>query len=256
MITIVKIGGNVLDDASALAEFLQLFSQWNGPKILVHGGGKLATRTAQNMGIEAQMVDGRRITDQAMLDIVTMVYAGLTNKQVVAQLQANGCNALGLTGADANVIQANIRPKTPIDFGFVGDVTPDAVQATQVLKWLSNGITPVFSAITHDGNGQLLNTNADTIASCLAEALAQLADTQLIYCFEKKGVLRDAEDETTVIAEINASIFEQLKAEKIVHAGMLPKLSNALNAVAKGVKNVYIKQAKDLLDESTGTRIC
>lgn len=150
MITIVKIGGNVLDDAPALTHFLQQFSQWNGPKILVHGGGKLATRTAENMGIKAQMVDGRRITDQAMLDIVTMVYAGLTNKQVVAQLQANGCNAIGLTGADGNVIQAQLRPKTPIDYGFVGDLTADSVQADLLLQWLNQGLTPVFSAITHD----------------------------------------------------------------------------------------------------------
>lgn len=255
MISIVKIGGNVLDDAQALTDFLQQFSQFQGPKILVHGGGKLATRTAASLGISAQLVDGRRITDAAMLEVVTMVYAGLTNKQVVAQLQANNCNAMGFSGADGNLICAKIRSKTPADYGFVGDLDATSVHTELLLNLLNQGITPVFSAITHDKKGQLLNTNADTIAAVLAESLAQFAPTQLVYCFEKPGVLRDAADDSTVISEITAALFEQLKADGIVHAGMIPKLSNALSAIDKGVKNVYIKQAKELLNESAGTRI-
>ena len=228
-ITVVKIGGNVIDDPAALRGFLADFASLPGAKILVHGGGKLATRLAQKLELQVQMVDGRRITDKGTLDIVTMVYAGLVNKQLVAGLQAAGCNALGLSGADGNAVMARRRAPEPID-------------------------TPVFCAIMHDGQGTLLNCNADSVASSVALGAARIAPTELVFCFEKSGVLRDPEDETTLIREITAESYAALKAGGIVSKGMIPKVENALKAVANGVRSVTIKHSENLLND-TGTVI-
>ncbi|WP_140937335.1 acetylglutamate kinase [Sphingobacterium lumbrici] len=243
---IIKIGGNIIDDSGQLAVFLEKFAAIPGKKILVHGGGKIATRLASDLGLEAKMVDGRRITDEKMLDVVTMVYAGLTSKNIVATLQKYNCDALGLSGADANVIKAIRRPVKDIDYGFAGDILADSVNTLSIKKFLDAGFTPVFSAITHNGNGQLLNTNADTIASSLALALSELYETSLIYCFEKNGVLTDIRDEDSVIESINFESFEKLKSQGVINEGMIPKLDNAFNAISKGVKNVYIGNALNL----------
>lgn len=240
---IVKIGGNVVDDANALQQFLISFAGLPGKKILVHGGGKIASRLADNLGVKVQMVEGRRITDQAMLDIVTMVYAGLSNKNVVAGLQMHGVNAIGLSGADGNVICCTKRPVREFDYGFVGDIVEDSVNTPLVKRLMESGLSPVFSAITHDGAGQLLNTNADTIASALAVAMAVEYCVSLVYCFEKKGVLRDIADEESLIPEINLTDFGNLKADGIVSDGMIPKLHNAFDAISKGVNDVYIGHA-------------
>ena len=237
-ITVVKIGGNVIDNPAALKRFLKEFAALEGPKILIHGGGKLATRLAERLELRVQMVDGRRITDKGTLDVVTMVYAGLINKQVVAGLQAAGCNALGLSGADGNAVTARRRNPHPVDYGFVGDV--DRVDAEGILALSRAGFTPVFCAITHDGQGSLLNTNADTVASEIAKALAARVETELVFCFEKPGVLSDPEDDTSVIARIDAAAFERLRAEGTVSGGMLPKLENAFAALRCGVKKVII----------------
>jgi len=243
---VVKIGGNVIDDAGLLRDFLEKFAALPGRKILVHGGGKIATRMAADMGIEVKMLDGRRVTDAKMLDVATMVYAGLTNKRIVASLQKYGCNALGLSGADGNVVKAVKRPVREVDYGFVGDVLADSVDRANLKKLLEAGFTPVFSAITHDGAGQLLNTNADSIASALAISLSEIYETSLIYCFEKDGVLADIEDERSVIKTINPDGFERLKAAGTVHEGMLPKLENAFAAIARRVKSVHIGNARNL----------
>ncbi|SFS58953.1 acetylglutamate kinase [Sphingobacterium wenxiniae] len=246
VLNIVKIGGNVIDDESELQRFLEKFAALPGKKILVHGGGKIATRLAAEIGIEAKMVEGRRITDEPMLDVVTMVYAGLTNKKIVAALQKHGCDALGLSGADANSIKAVKRPVKDIDYGFVGDILVDSVNKLGVKKFLEAGFTPIFSAITHNGLGQLLNTNADTIASALAVSLSDLYETSLVYCFEKNGVLRDVNDDNSVIQSITEKDFDSLKSEGVIYEGMVPKLQNAFHAIGKGVKNVYIGNAANL----------
>ncbi|WDF69363.1 acetylglutamate kinase [Sphingobacterium oryzagri] len=246
VLNVIKIGGNVIDDETQLQDFLEKFAALQGKKILVHGGGKVATRVANGLGIEAKMIDGRRVTDAAMLDIVTMVYAGLTNKKVVSLLQRFGCDALGLSGADGNTIKAVKRPVREIDYGYVGDILVDSVNSLSVKKFLEAGYTPVFSAITHNGIGQLLNTNADTIASALAVSLSKIYDTSLIYCFEKNGVLRDVTDEHSVIPTIKANEFDELKAAGVIYEGMIPKLENAFHAIGKGVKNVYIGHALNL----------
>ncbi|MBD1423352.1 acetylglutamate kinase [Sphingobacterium chuzhouense] len=243
---IIKIGGNVIDDDVQLQSFLEKFAALQGKKILVHGGGKIATRIAADLGIEAKLVDGRRITDKQMLDVTTMVYAGLTNKHVVSSLQKFGCDALGLCGADGNTIKAIKRPVREIDYGYVGDILVDSVNTLSIKKFLEAGFTPVFSAITHNGLGQLLNTNADTIASALAVSLAKIYETKLIYCFEKDGVLRNVDDPESVIKSIKADEFEKLKAEEVIYEGMIPKLENAFEALGKGVKNVYIGNALNL----------
>jgi len=243
---IVKIGGNVIDDTGRLLDFLEKFAGLPGRKILVHGGGKIATRLAADMGVKTKMLDGRRVTDAKMLDVATMVYAGLTNKRIVALLQKHGCNALGLSGADGNVIRAVKRPVREVDYGFVGDVLAGSVDRDSLKKLLETGFTPVFSAITHDGAGQLLNTNADSIASALAISLAEIYETSLIYCFEKDGVLADTKDERSVIKTINPDGFERLKAAGTIHEGMLPKLENAFAAIAKNVQNVHIGNARNL----------
>lgn len=252
-LNIIKIGGNVIDNSEKLHEFLKAFADLKGYKILVHGGGKMATKLAAEMHIEAKMIDGRRITDIETLRIVTMVYTGLISKNLVAQLQMYGCNAMGLSGADGNLIKAKKRPVKDIDYGFVGDLDENPIETKNLSKLIDSGFIPVFSAITHDGEGQLLNTNADTIAAALAVAMSQLYETSLVYCFEKKGVLMDVNDEDSVIREINPSKYEDLKAKGIVAEGMLPKLHNAFEAINKGVKEVFIGKADDLNElESLG----
>ena len=252
-VTVVKIGGNVIDRPEALQRFVQDFAALPGPKILVHGGGKEATRLAATLGVEVQMIEGRRVTDAAMLEIVTMVYAGAVTTRIVALLQAAGCNAIGLSGADAGLIRARRRSPVPIDFGFVGDIEEVAAQRLQLL--LEAGLTPVFSAIMHDGAGTLLNGNADSVASAVAAGMAQCGTTDLVYCFEKAGVLRDADDESTVIPEITPADFAALKAAGIVSSGMIPKIENALRSVDRGVRSVTIKRADALHDPAAGTTI-
>ena len=253
---VVKIGGNVIDDALKLKGFLDVFSSIKGLKILVHGGGKLATQMAAQLGIEQQLVDGRRITDAETLKVVTMVYAGYINKNIVAQLQANGANALGLSGADGNIISALKRANAGIDYGFVGDV--DRVNNKLLETLLQQGITPVVCPITHNGDGQLLNTNADTIAQELAKALSKIYKVHLVYSFEKEGVLLNAEDETTVIKNITPVYYQQLKEEGTIFAGMIPKLDNAFAALRSGVAKVIIGKAEklqQLVDNTAGTTI-
>ncbi|MFD0940468.1 acetylglutamate kinase [Pedobacter boryungensis] len=251
-LTIIKIGGNVIDNSQNLHQFLLDFTALPGDKILVHGGGKIATELSESLGIEAKMVDGRRITDIETLRIVTMVYAGLINKNMVAQLQAKGCNSIGLTGADGNIIKAKKRPVKEIDYGYVGDLDENSVSSTMLDNLLKAGLTPVLCAITHDGDSQLLNTNADTIASALAIAMASLYETRLIYCFEKKGVLKDVNDDNSVVREIRTGEFEGLKANGTVQGGMIPKLHNAFEAIKKGVSAVYIGKADELSELSDG----
>lgn len=253
---IIKIGGNIIDDPTRLESFLQQFATVKGNKILVHGGGKLATKLAEQMGIEQQMIDGRRITDAETLKIVTMVYAGYINKNIVAQLQSLHQNAIGITGADANIILAHQRIHATIDYGFVGDI--DAVQTAAITQLLQQNMAIVIAPITHDGKGQLLNTNADTIAQELAKAMSHLYATTLIYSFEKKGVLKDINNENDVIPMIDTALYQQLKAEQAIFAGMIPKLENAFAAVKSGVKRVIIGQAEmlpSLIEGTTGTSI-
>lgn len=245
-ITVLKIGGNVIDNPAALKAFLAEFAALEGPRILVHGGGKLATRLAERLELKVQMVDGRRITDKGTLDVVTMVYAGLVNKQIVAGLQAVGCNAIGLSGADGNVVTARRRAPEPIDYGFVGDI--ERVDSELLGRLLDGGLVPVFSAIMHDGRGTLLNCNADSVASAVALGAARLAPVDLVYCFEKAGVLRDPEDEHSVIPEITAESFAALKADGTISKGMIPKVENALKAVSQGVRSVTIRSSAHLAD--------
>ena len=247
-LSVIKIGGNVIENKVELSKFLQLFAGLDGLKILVHGGGKLATQLATKLGIESKIVGGRRITDAETLEVITMVYAGLTNKNIVAQLQANDCNAIGLSGADGNVIQAHKRPVKKIDFGFVGDV--DSINSTMLTKLLDTGLTPVFCAMTHDGNGQLLNTNADTIASELAIGMSELYETTLYYCFEKKGVLMDVADDDSVVEHIDLRTYQRLLKDNIIADGMLPKLENCFHALNKNVSKVCIGHPAMLYSEN------
>ncbi|MCG2460636.1 acetylglutamate kinase [Flavobacteriaceae bacterium F89] len=248
-LSLVKIGGNVMESKNELAKFLQLFSELQGPKILVHGGGKLATELGVKLGVEAQMVGGRRITDAQNLEIITMVYGGLANKNIVAQLQASHCNAIGLSGADANTIKAYKRPVREIDFGFVGDV--ESVNTKNIERLLQGGFTPVFCAITHDGNGQLFNTNADTIASEIAIGMSEMYETTLYYCFEKKGVLLNITDKDSVIKNIDSNSYQDLLHKKIIADGMLPKLENCFYALQKNVNKVCIGDISMLRPAST-----
>lgn len=245
-LNIIKIGGNIIDDDIQLETFLEKFAAIPGKKILVHGGGKIATRVASKLGVEAKLIEGRRVTDAGMLDVVTMVYAGLTNKTIVAKLQKYGCDSIGLSGADANTIKAVKRPVREVDYGFVGDILADSVNSLAIKKFLDAGFVPVFSAITHNGNGQLLNTNADTIASALAIALSTHYETCLLYCFEKNGVLLDVNDENSVIENITAVDYIRYKESGIISEGMIPKVENAFEAINKGVKTVYIGNAANL----------
>ena len=238
LLKIVKIGGNVINDEIALSSFLRDFATIKGPKILVHGGGKKASEVSSAMGLEPQMINGRRVTDAATVEVVTMVYAGLLNKKIVAQLQQFNCNALGLSGADANCILAHKRIVKDIDYGFAGDV--DAVNSEIIDILLQNNVTPVFCAITHDKNGQLLNTNADTIASEVAIGMSKLYDTELNFVFELKGVLQSIDDKNSVITQINLNKYEQLVEQGVISEGMIPKLHNCFNALEKGVGIVKI----------------
>ena len=247
-VSLIKIGGNIIDNPTELKQFLSDFSKIEGYKILVHGGGKSATKMAESIGLVPQMIDGRRITDAAMLDVVVMIYAGQINKNIVAQLQANSTNAMGFSGADGNLIQSDKRNHPTINYGFVGDVKKVNTNLLETL--LSNGIVPVFCAITHDGKGQLLNTNADTIASELAIALSEVFDVTLNYCFEKPGVLYDAEDDSSVIENINQELYSKLKTEKAIHSGMIPKLDNCFNSLSKGVQKIKIGHHRMLQDKT------
>jgi len=254
-VTIYKIGGGIIDDATELREFLELLAQVPGPKILVHGGGKGASTMMRELGLTPQLINGRRVTDAATLDIVTMFYAGKTNKQVVADLQRLGINALGLSGADGNVIQGIKRPVRDIDYGFVGDLLPASINVELLQQLLAAGITPVLCPIIHDGQGQLLNTNADTIASAVAVALAGAYSVKLHYCFEKNGVLHDVADEQSVIPKINSATYAELKEQGIIADGMLPKLENAFVALNQGVSQVIIGHARNI-GKSLHTVLC
>lgn len=257
-ITIVKIGGKVIDDLEALDAFLTDFAAIEGYKILVHGGGKVASDFGKRLGIEPNYVEGRRITDTETLELVTMVYAGLVNKKIVAKLQAVGENAIGLTGADANILRAEKRPVGEIDYGYVGDVSEAWVSIDQVAQFLKCGLTPVMCPLTHDGEGNLLNTNADTVANVLSNGLSRIFDTALIYCFEQKGVLSDFENQT-VIPEIDTSSYKRLKEDGTVSEGMIPKLDNAFNALESGVERVVIGHFSEVRalvsEEGVGTTI-
>jgi acetylglutamate kinase len=251
-ITIIKVGGKVVEDAQSLNSLLDQFSKISGNKILVHGGGTTATEIAAKLGVETKMVEGRRITDAAMLDIVTMVYGGLVNKKIVAGLQARNCNALGLTGADLSLIRAKKRTIADIDYGFVGDV--EDVNSRELRLLLNENVIPVIAPLTHDGNGQLLNTNADTIASEIACELSRYFSVYLFFCFEKKGVMLDQNNETSMIYELDYTLFQEYKAEGIINSGMIPKLENGFNAKKKGVKEVLITNAENIAT-GRGTRL-
>lgn len=251
-LTLIKVGGKIVEEASSLQRLLTDFAAISGHKLLVHGGGRSATRIAEQLGIKSRMVDGRRITDAETLRVVTMVYGGLVNKNIVAGLQARGVNALGLTGADMDVIRSVKRPVKDIDYGYVGDV--ERVDARLLGDLIARGVVPVMAPLTHDGAGNLLNTNADTIASETARALAARFDVTLVYCFEKKGVLRDPDDEDSVIPSLNRRSFEALTADGTIAGGMIPKIENALAAIEAGVKRVIITRA-DAIDGHSGTLI-
>ncbi|MCG8475209.1 MAG: acetylglutamate kinase [Cytophagales bacterium] len=241
---IVKIGGHLIDSADLLDRFLEDFARLEAPKVLVHGGGKIATELSRRLGIVPKMHMGRRITDSESLEVVTMVYAGLLNKQITAKLQARGCNALGISGADGNTIAAKKRPANPVDFGWVGDV--QEVNAGWLDLLMKQNAVPVLCAISHDRQGQLLNINADTVASEVAIALSEYFDTELVYCFEKNGVLEDVKEENSVIPHIDFSYYEKLKREGIIQQGMLPKIDNCFHALEKQVGKVRIGNAFQL----------
>lgn len=253
---VIKIGGNIIDDESKLDDFLGVFASLPGKKILVHGGGKLATRLASTLGIAQQMIDGRRVTDAETLKVVTMVYAGYVNKTVVARLQQYNCNAIGICGADGDAITAHKRTGSAVDYGFAGDI--DHVNTKLFNGLLENSDTIVVAPITHDKKGQLLNTNADTIAQEIATALGSSHEVHLVYGFEKAGVLADAEDDNTVIPAIHPESYKKLKADKVIFAGMIPKLDNAFSALGKGVSSVVIGRAEELdklIGGASGTTI-
>lgn len=243
-LTIVKVGGKIVEEQESLSQLLKDFSSISGNKILVHGGGRSATAMAAKLGVETKMVDGRRITDKAMLDVVTMVYGGLVNKTIVAGLQGYGCNAVGFTGADMDIIRSIKRPVKEIDYGFVGDVID--VNTKELTVLMNQGIAPVMAPLTHDGKGLMLNTNADTIASELAIALSEHFKVHLIYCFEKDGVLSDPQDDQSVIYELDSELYEKYKADGTIAAGMIPKLDNAYKALNNQVTEVLITNATNL----------
>lgn len=255
---IIKIGGNVLDKPEALDQFLRDFATIKEPKVLVHGGGKIATKIGNQLGIESNYINGRRITDADTLDLVTMVYGGLVNKQIVATLQKVGCNALGITGADGNMIKATKRPVKEVDFGYVGDIRPEGVNTSLLYFLLKQNSVPVFAPLTH-ADGKMLNTNADTIASVLSVAMSKHFDVRLIFCFEKKGVLQDVNDLNSVIRHMPQKLYKTLLDQQAFVAGILPKLENAYAAIHAGVKEVLIGEAGDLVkntgQETEGTLI-
>lgn len=253
MIRVFKIGGNVVDNREKLEKFAADFAALDGPKVLVHGGGAIASQMQKQLGFAPVMIEGRRVTDADTLRIVTMVYAGWCNKSIVALLQKNGCKAIGLSGADAGVIKAVRRPPvkleskdSTVDFGYVGDLSPEAVDSSFIMKLTDMGLTPVFCAITCTADGQLLNTNADTVASGIAVSLSSITDTDLVYCFEKDGVLADKDDDSSLIESIDPEYFEKLKADGTVADGMLPKLENAFRAIKGGVAHVIIKNSGNI----------
>lgn len=247
-LTIVKVGGKIVEEEDTLRQLLSDFSAMGGHKLLVHGGGRSATKMAARLGIESKMVGGRRITDAEMLKVVTMVYGGLVNKAIVAGLQAKGVNAIGLTGADMDVIRSVKRPVKEVDYGFAGDV--EKVNAASLAALLRQGVVPVMAPLTHDGKGGMLNTNADTIAGETAKALAPLFDVTLVYCFEKRGVLRDENDEHSVIPFLTLRDFKEYVAEGVIQGGMIPKLENAFSALEAGVGKVVITLASAIGGDS------
>lgn len=251
-LTVVKVGGKIVEETESLKQLLNDFSKIEGYKVLVHGGGRSATAMAAKLGIESKMVNGRRITDEETLKVVTMVYGGLVNKQIVAGLQAIGVNALGLTGADLNYMRSEKRPVKDIDYGFVGDVKE--VNAEILADLIGKGVVPVLAPLTHDKAGNLLNTNADTIAGEAAKALAKHFEVTLMYCFEKKGVLMNENDDESVIANLTPALFEKYVSEGVIQGGMIPKLENSFEAINAGVKQVVITRS-DLIHTKTGTRI-
>ncbi|MFT4802268.1 MAG: acetylglutamate kinase [Flavobacteriaceae bacterium] len=248
-LSVIKIGGNIIDDENMLSSFLHDFSKIKNPKVLIHGGGKIASKLNDRLGIETIMNEGRRITSSDNLETITMVYAGLINKKIVSKLQGRNCNALGLSGADANCILATKRATTPIDFGWVGDVKH--INNISINLFLKNGITPVFCAVSHDGNGQLLNTNADTVAAEIAIAMTETYETELIYCFEKDGVMMDIKDNSSIIRSINSNKYKDLKENKIINEGMLPKMENCFHALQNKVTRVIIGSPKVLNNTET-----
>ncbi len=255
---VVKIGGNVIDDPENLDSFLKEFSAIKSKKILVHGGGKIATAIGEKLGIESKYIDGRRITDDETIGLVTMVYGGLVNKQIVAKLQSLHCNAIGISGADANLLPAKKREVKEIDYGWVGDINQAEVDATIWELFLENGLTPVASPLTHDGSGHVLNTNADTIASVIAVALSSFYHTYLVFCFEKNGVLENIHDEGSVISKLTFNDYLSLKNSDKLFAGILPKIDNAFAAINKGVNEVIIgnsNQLSSLINGNRGTKI-
>lgn len=251
-LTIVKVGGKIVEEDSSLKQLLIDFGKIQGNKLLVHGGGRSATKIAEQLGIESRMVNGRRITDEDTLKVVTMVYGGLVNKNIVAGLQAIGINALGLSGADMNIMRSDKRQVKDIDYGFVGDVKE--VNADLLASLISQGVVPVLAPLTHDGKGNMLNTNADTIAGEAAKALAKLFDVTLVFCFEKKGVLMDENDDESVVPNLNRARFEELVGQKVIQGGMIPKMENSFDALTAGVKEVVITQASNL-GENEGTHV-
>lgn len=251
-LTLVKVGGKIVEEKESLDALLASFNSLDGLKVLVHGGGRSATKMAEQLGIETKMVNGRRITDEAMLKVVTMVYGGLVNKNIVAKLQSMGLNALGLTGADLGYMTSDKRPVKDVDYGFVGDVKK--VDSDILADLIAKGVVPVLAPLTHDGKGNLLNTNADTIAGEAAKALAKHFDVTLVFCFEKKGVLRDENDDDSVIENIGKADFEKYVADGTIQGGMIPKLENAFAAIDAGVKQVVITKA-DQLGKNTGTTV-
>ena len=253
-LTIIKVGGKIVENPASLNALLHDFSKVEGRKLLVHGGGRSATQMAERLGVETKMVDGRRITDEQMLEVVTMVYGGLVNKRIVAGLQAEGVNAIGLTGADMGIVLSDKRPVKTVDYGWVGDVR--RVNAEAVATLIESHCCPVIAPLTHDGQGHMLNTNADTMAAEMAKALAKTYDVTLMYCFEKAGVLADENDDNSLIPTITPAILADLKAHGVVTGGMLPKLDNAMACVEAGVETVVITRADHIADPYAGTKIC
>lgn len=250
---VVKIGGNVIDDSAKLDAFLKDFTAIKSKKILVHGGGKIATAVGEKLGIVSKYVDGRRMTDDGTIDLVTMVYGGLVNKQIVAKLQSINCNAIGITGADANLLPAKKRPVKEIDFGWVGDIEIDKINPEFWKLFLENGLTPVVAPLTHDAEGHILNTNADTIASVIAVALSSFYKTNLVFCFEKNGVLENVNDEHSIISKLTFNDYSSLKNSDKLFAGILPKIDNAFDAINKGVNEIIIGNSNELSSLINGT---
>lgn len=253
-LTIIKVGGKIVENSESLNSLLKDFAAVEGKKLLVHGGGRSATQMAARLGVETKMVDGRRITDEAMLEVVTMVYGGLVNKRIVAGLQALGIDAVGLTGADMNIVLSDKRKVSAVDYGWVGDVK--RVNAEAVATLIESGCCPVVAPLTHDGCGHMLNTNADTMAGEMAKAMAAHYDVTLMFCFEKPGVLADDNDDSSLIPTITPAVLDDLKRRGVVSGGMIPKLDNAIACVSAGVESVVITQADRIADPYAGTKIC